>query len=302
MNLILLLPAAILLWIAKEAYHLYLNIQTAKTSGLKYIISPIYGYSRFWLTTDRIWTPMIRKIFPHFLLDPWLEIIQGESSYLSRYSIHERLGTDTFVVVSPTQNILFTADADVINQMTTRRNDFPKPVEVYKSLDIYGKNVVSNEGSEWRRHRKITAPPFSEKSNQLVWMESLYQAQTMLTSWVGKDGQGGKTIEQTSRDAMRLSLHVISRAGFDVRCLWPGVNDTDEKALKEGAMSTNVIPEGHVMSYTESMEVVLHRIIAILILPEWMGKLFRWEYLRKAHTAYHEWGRYMEEIYQRKYD
>jgi hypothetical protein len=198
--------------------------------------------------------------------------------------------------VSPQQNILCTADAAVINQITTRRNDFPKPIKFYKALDVYGKNVVSVEGADWRRHRKVTAPQFNEKSNAVVWKESIFQAGEMMKSWcagagLGEDKSEERTIDKTrkntlvselSKDAMRLSLHVISRAGFGVRCLWPGAIDTDNETLQESSMSSTVVPEGHEMSYADSLETLLHRIIAILILPDW----FLSEY---AAIRYKQW-------------
>jgi cytochrome P450 len=42
------------------------------------------------------------------------------------------------------------------------RNRFCKLVEGYKLLDVYGRNVLTTEGEEWRVHRKITAPSFTE--------------------------------------------------------------------------------------------------------------------------------------------
>jgi hypothetical protein len=42
------------------------------------------------------------------------------------------------------------------------RARFPKPIEIYGVLDLYGRNVLTTEKEEWRLHRKITAPTFSE--------------------------------------------------------------------------------------------------------------------------------------------
>ena len=86
------------------------------------------------------------------------------------------MGLDVFMVASPTRNVVFVADAEAVTQITTRRNDFPKPLEMYTSLDIYGKNLVSTEGSDWRTHRKLVAPSFGDKNNQLVFNETLHHA------------------------------------------------------------------------------------------------------------------------------
>lgn len=91
-----------------------------------------------------------------------------------RYAPFAKMGTDTFLTVAPGGIILYTADADVISQITTRWTDFPKPTPLYRSVNIYGKNIVSSEGPAWRYRRKLTSHSFGEKNNQLVW-EGGYQ-------------------------------------------------------------------------------------------------------------------------------
>lgn len=170
------------------------------------------------------------------------------------------------MIVSPSKNQVFVADPEAIHQITTRRNDFPKPVEVYKSINMYGPNVVGTEGSVWRHHRKITSPPFTEKNNIFVFKESLREAQAMLSTWTGLDGKQSPTISTVAEDTMRLSLHVISRAGFGVRLLWP-----HEEAMDgDSATSSNKIPPGHSMAYKEALGTLLHNIIWVMLVPHWI--------------------------------
>ena len=58
-------------------------------------------------------------------------------------------------------------------------------------LDVYGRNVVTTEGQEWRLHRKVTSRPFSEKNNQLVHEETVRQTEQMMQAWDSKaiDGE-----------------------------------------------------------------------------------------------------------------
>ncbi|KAE9967749.1 hypothetical protein BLS_006187 [Venturia inaequalis] len=295
---------------SRQCRGLYRNIQKAKASGIPYIVSPIYAYNPVWLATGKLWMPLLR-LLPSYMTEPWIDLIEVDWTWrvlFAPFGPTGKPGTDTFLIVSPESNVLSTADAEVINQITTRRNDFPKPISMYKSLDIYGKNVVTVEGAEWRRHRKVTAPQFNEKSNAVVWNETIFQAQEMAKSWQkgdsptanghtnGKSGRLGLLVSELSKDTMRLSLHVISRAGFGVRCLWPGVTDS-EKA--EGSMDSNVIPQGHEMSYTNSLEILLHRIIALILLPDWLLKNAPFKALKEARTSWIEWGKYMHEIYER---
>lgn len=270
---------------SRQSYSLYKNIQKAKASGIPYIISPIYGYNRLWLTTGKLWMPLL-KLLPSSVTEPWIDLIDGDWAWrvlFTPFSPTGNPGSESFLIVSPEKIILCTAEAEVINQITTRRNDFPKPIAMYKSLDIYGKNLVSVEGAEWRRHRKVTAPQFNEKSNAVVWKETIFQAEEMTKLWQtgdgtkanghanGKSSSLGHLISELSKDTMRLSLHVISRAGFGVRCLWPGATDAEKV---EGSMDSNVIPQGHEMSYTNSLETLLHRVLALLLLPDWLLSMF----------------------------
>jgi len=39
---------------------------------------------------------------------------------------------------------------------------FPKPIEAYKVLSFFGSNIVITEGAEWKKHRKVAAPTFTD--------------------------------------------------------------------------------------------------------------------------------------------
>ncbi|KAK4694031.1 hypothetical protein P7C71_g3472, partial [Lecanoromycetidae sp. Uapishka_2] len=207
------------------------------------------------------------RSLPQKWTDPWFDLTL-EWGWKRRYEPFKRFGSDTFITVSPERNVLYTADPDVISQITTRRNDFPKALEVYESLKIYGNNVVTSEGQLWRHHRKIVSPPFTEKNNHLVWAETLDQTRAMLNSWL----DGGPTIYTIADDAMRLSLHVISRAGFGVHLQWPGQEKRHENGHAKGSGNnvSDAIPAGHKMSYTDALGLLLHNILTVLIVPRFL--------------------------------
>lgn len=102
---------------------------------------------------------------------------------------------------------MFVANAEAIVEIATNPMRYPKDTKLYgleievgadgvEILDIYGKNVVTLEGPEWRLHRKITARPFSEKNNQLVHSETIRQATQMMASWEKKAVNGTVLIEK----------------------------------------------------------------------------------------------------------
>lgn len=203
------------------------------------------------------------------------------------YDSFRDIGSDAFIIVAPGHNTLYVADAEAISQITTRRNDFPKPTEMYGSVDIYGKSVVSTEGSVWRHHRKITSPPFTEKNNHLVWLESLNQAQSMMTGWLGNEDATGPCWDVASR-SMRLSLHVISKAGFGVGLLWPH-EETEAH-----------IPEGHTLTYKDALSTLLENLIAVMLTPRWLLSRSPLQFHKVANESFVEWGKYMRELYEAK--
>ena len=220
-----------------------------------------------------------------------------------------------FIIVTPGRNYVITADATAIAEITRRRDDFPKPLDFYGVVDLYGKNVVSVEGAVWRLHRKITSPSFNEKNNRLVWGESLHQGQAIIESWMVKgdetEGLSG-SIWGVAHDTMRLSLSVISKAGFGRDMLWP---HEEERKFGPGGEG---LPEGHEMTWTDAMGTLLENVIIVLLMPNvlrgmWRSRRLRlldalltdaanlpFKTVRLANKAYLETGKYMREIFNDK--
>lgn len=293
------------------------NLLAAKSSGLPYVVAPVFGYDRVWNALEPLLFPLIRRL-PTSLRDPWSMVVGVNYGWEFRFAPFSKAGT-TFIIVTPVKNIMATADADVIAQITTRRNDFPKPIELYDLLEIYGQNLLTVEGKAWRKHRKITAPPFTEQNNRLVWKESIFQAGQMLKAWKAKaeaevnemNGNANGTVQRhkercskgafvdsLAKDSMRMTLHIISRAGFNVRCVWPGMKDDttdDEDVIKSGE-----VPKGHQMSYVDALQTILHLILIALLVPDWLIRITPIAILQKTRMAYIEWGKYMVEMYEKK--
>ncbi len=254
--------------------HLARNLAAAKKSGIPYVIVPVYKQNRIYQLSQVFVVPIVRKL-PVSWTEPWFDLTLNWG-WDMRYEPFKRFGTDTFLTVSPKRNLLFTADANVISQITSRKNDFPKPTEIYELLNVYGDNVITSEGQLWRHHRKITGPPFSEKNNRLVWTETLEQCQAMVNCWL--DGNTEKTESKTlytlADDVMRLSLYVISRAGFGVRLQWPETKGTraSGQVIKKGESnaSSSDVPQDHTMSYTDALGYLLHNILWVVFLTPFL--------------------------------
>lgn len=181
----------------------------------------------------------------------------------------EKLG-ESFWLATPHQLLLFTCDAEVIHQITAKREAFPKPLDSYKILAMYGDNVVTTEGASWRLRRKATSASFNERNAALTFTESIMQTAGMVGQWLGPDGKGNKTIKSVEHDAMNLTLHIIGYVGFGLRLLWPGQRlpvDTDPKLEKYAALEP---PRGHEMTFKTALEKTLDKLIFLLLLPRWL--------------------------------
>ncbi|KAK5061119.1 hypothetical protein LTR84_007661 [Exophiala bonariae] len=274
------------------------NIAKAKRSGIHYVVLPVYFLNRFWLIFHRLFLPVLARLPRKWTT--WVDFCIPDFPFLNSVETFEKIGHDTFLTVAPGGIILNTIDPAVITQITTRRNDFPKPTKIYRSLDVYGKNVVSTEGAHWRQHRKATSPPFTEKNNHLVFSETIDQASDMLTSWLGPDGKGNVTVDRVMDDTMRLSLYVISRAGFGRKLQWPAADskadvDTSYADPSKIQNAKDERDPGHSMSYTYAIHCLLDNIIVLFVLPPWLMERLPIAALRKAREAYVEWGNYMKE-------
>jgi cytochrome P450 len=56
------------------------------------------------------------------------------------------------------------------------------------AIGLFGPNVLTAQGAVWRRHRKVTSPPFTERNLSLVFQTSVAQARDMLSMWRRQNG------------------------------------------------------------------------------------------------------------------
>ncbi|KAL9602078.1 MAG: hypothetical protein Q9219_002074 [cf. Caloplaca sp. 3 TL-2023] len=296
-----------LVYIVYSCWCLRQNLIAAKSSGLPYVVLPWNSLNIVWLLTRPFLEPYFRWI-PYINDNLTFSLLQVNWPWREQYAIFQRLKCDNFVTVTPAKNYFHTADAAVIDQIVNRRNAFPKPVEIYGSVDLYGQNVVSTEGSVWKHHRKTVSPPFNEKNNRQVWYESIRQAQAMVRGWMGSETDSSATVRTVAKDCMRLSLHVISCAGFGVHLDWPGIENQEKQATANGNLypKSEKTPEGpkfspdHTMNYTEALSTLLHSMVWILVLPMYLLKLLPFRGLQTAYNSYIEWGKYLQELFDNK--
>ena len=88
------------------------------------------------------------------------------------------VGSDTYNVVSPIGNIIYTCDPEAINQMF-RNNSFDKPGNLMSTLTIFGPTMSGTDNQESRLYRKLTTPFFNERTMARVWNNTTSGAESV---------------------------------------------------------------------------------------------------------------------------
>ncbi|PVI08601.1 cytochrome P450 [Periconia macrospinosa] len=249
-SLVLIALVLLLVLFYSQYRALQRNIRSARDSGLKYVVAP-----------------------------SWLPLSLFYRTWAIGYEPFEKQGVDTFIIVSPAGNVMWTCDPDVILQLTARHNDFVKPTEMLGMLNIYGPTITAAEGDEHRRYRKIAAPFLNEDTHQTVWTETISQAQSMLEHWNCNKGVG--VVPDVNVDANRFALHVLSKAFFNRPMAW------DDKT---------VIPPGHKLSYSKAISTVFKNYSTLFMIPKPVLKISPAQEHKLCLEAYDEFKIYMEEM------
>ncbi|MCJ1344328.1 hypothetical protein MMC31_002531 [Peltigera leucophlebia] len=156
----LILAVALLLYFRVQQF--WRNIEEAKSSGLKYVVLPFFIFSTPWAIIHAVFLPLLDRL-PERWTESWLPLLTFTRGWHYGYEPFRKIGTDTFIVVSPTQNVLYICDPNVITQLF-RGNTFGKPTGLLKMLNIFGPTLTGTDGDEARQYRKITAPFFNEQT------------------------------------------------------------------------------------------------------------------------------------------
>lgn len=140
-------------------------------------------------------------------------------------------------------------------------------------LEPFGPNVVSTDGDVWRSHIRVTLPSFGEQVQNVVWEETIRQADMLCQSWL-KLGKVG-----IKESIYQLTMNTICLASFGWQVDWaPG---------RDG------ISSGRKLSLVEAVtEVVLH-LPLIALLPRWALRMLP---DRTAYVACSEFEKYMGEL------
>lgn len=118
-------------------------------------------------------------------------------------------------------------------------------------MDVYGPSVATVGGKDWQRQRKILAAPFHEGTMELVWTESLAQAEDMLNAWTGYGTNGAPGV---ARDTRTLALDVLAATGFRRSYKFKSSAEINSDGSSE-------------YDYRDALRLVLDNALTLMLLP-----------------------------------
>ncbi|KAH7329695.1 cytochrome P450 [Stachybotrys elegans] len=182
--------------------------------------------------------------------------------------------------VTPGGNSLYICNPDSLMEIFKRRSDFPRPLQLFELLNVFGPNLSTVEGHQWKKQRKLTGSCFNEQNNQLVWLETISQAEDMIRYWSSRP-----EIRSTADDTRTLSLHVLSRAGFGKSFQFQG----------------REVTTGSSDDYKASLQVVLDNCVLIMALgTQFLSKPWLPRRLKRVHEACVSFQQYMTSLYEQE--
>ncbi|KAH7063432.1 cytochrome P450 monooxygenase-like protein [Macrophomina phaseolina] len=277
--LAMLIASAIPLYLVWSALCLFQNVQRARSTGLKVVISPISARNPVWMIFQDLLIPILDKLGVD--TESALKLTKRSWNFHDRYQMHQKYGK-AFAHATPSEVEIYVADPASSDELLARKKDFVKPMDMVGIINIYGPTVASTDGPDWFRHRRITATPFNERNNRIVWSESVKQTSQMLSYFTNKVGSVGSTA--LGEDTMTLTLHILTSAGLGF--------SYDFRGALENGKQENAEEEGHTLSYRNCLAAVLEDFIMMALLPKkiwvlpWLPKKWQkfWMYKQELKS------------------
>ncbi|KAF2869227.1 hypothetical protein BDV95DRAFT_596877 [Massariosphaeria phaeospora] len=137
----------------------------------------------------------------------------------------EKVGSDNVMFATPSATMFYTCDPVVVKQLYSS----PKvqaAIENLQFLNIWGPNISTVEGDEWKYHRKIITSALNPSMNEMVWRETIQEAEGLIAHWFRGNNPG--YIANVKSSTSCLVLHVLSSVFFDRKLDWKEEEKVDE--------------------------------------------------------------------------
>lgn len=230
------------------------NYRNAVRSGLPFIVVPLDDRNMLFQLSQT----HLKSILKHILPTSWYDrfrLVVFSWELRDKNEIHEKLGS-TFVIVTAASNQVWCADPALAQIILARRKDFVQLPLASKIMGFLGQNILTSNGEVWARQRRIVAPNLNERVSQIIWDESMKQAQDMADFMLRQPG--GNSTESLS--ALRaIAINVLGEVAYG-----------QARPFQPKAIPKDPFTE---ISYTEAISLCTELLIVAALLPEWLLQL-----------------------------
>ncbi|KAF2208629.1 hypothetical protein CERZMDRAFT_48985 [Cercospora zeae-maydis SCOH1-5] len=256
------LGAAILIgwYLSTYLYNFIRNTIHARKSGLPWFFVPWDQNSFFWMVASVPLRPYLSRMLPAWI---WKRLALTIYSFefqekLQPYEDFARpMGNElSYVMVTPGLWEVSTRDPEVGYEILRRPRDFVQHHLTSMFMSRFGGNLLTADGDDWHRQRRVVAGTITEKISKAVWQESVVQTESMIEE-VFRGGAEKQAATKRMFDYMKkITINVLSGVGMGESIDWK--NDKDAK------------PEpGHRMTYIQAVNTVINAVAGPIILPSW---------------------------------
>ena len=238
------------IWLISNFYSLLRNYQAARRAGIPIFVVPWNMYNPLWMIPSVPLQPYLQKYLP----SAWYEHIDvatyGYEFRHARNSLHDKYG-DAIILVTSGPMELSTSDPELAAEVLKRLKEFPPTKQTGVIMNMFGPTLLTSEGDNWTRQRKLIAPNVNEKISALVFGESISQARQMSESYMNDFNGVTNTTMQGMKD---IAMNVLGLAGFGIQVPWKS-GENQQPAY------------GHRLTYMEATKIVVENLVAAAVFP-----------------------------------
>ncbi|KAK3938605.1 cytochrome P450 [Diplogelasinospora grovesii] len=195
-----------LLWVGNWIWCLYRNYRAAKLSGLPVLLSPFAPDGMPYLLIKGPLRPLLETILPF----PGIRVSIFGWEFRDRHELHDRVGP-AFILATPDLNELWCADPAMAQVILARRKDFVQLPIASKIMSFLGGNILTADGEDWARQRRLVAPNLNERISEKVWSESMEQANQMVDYMLRQPGGASRDVISGLR---AIAINVLGQVGY----------------------------------------------------------------------------------------
>lgn len=163
----------------------------------------------------------------------------------------------TFFLVTCGRPEISTCDREIAYEITRRPRDFQHPKLNALFVGKFGRNVLTDNGDQWAKQRKVIASVINERISKAVFNESIRQTDGLLGEvYDHADGRASET-NRIFNMMKKITIHVLSGAGMGAQVEW---NSNENEKPREG----------YKMTYIEACKAVIDATAGPIALPTWV--------------------------------